>query len=221
METAFQIDLARPKAPVDQDLESALGHVSSQSRVNKPPPSKNSRSIDEKWSVRGRAETTMQARLVPKSSKHSHSHSTSTHNAGVEVSELGNLDGVGRAYTLQPVDEGFGAWNYFASSFAMFIVVWGQSCRKGRKTRTTLTKRQHNSPYSRIAKFQLAWQRALLFPASLHQWVWLCQLQVYVTKYKLDSSLQLCQPISHHKILSLLTYLDCRKVSILYCLARG
>jgi hypothetical protein len=28
--------------------------------------------------------------------------------------------------TLQPVDEGFGAWSYVASAFAMYIVVWGE-----------------------------------------------------------------------------------------------
>ena len=37
--------------------------------------------------------------------------------------------GVGRdarnVVILQPQDEGFGAWSYVASAFAMYIVVWG------------------------------------------------------------------------------------------------
>lgn len=28
---------------------------------------------------------------------------------------------------LQPADEGFGAWSYAASAFAMFVPVWGES----------------------------------------------------------------------------------------------
>ncbi len=126
METALQVDLAKPDATADQVLESAFGHISSQPRVIEPPSSKDSPRSDAKWSARGRAETTNQARLVPKSSKHSRSRSTSTHNAAVEASELGCLDESANAYILQPVDEGFGAWSYVASAFAMFIVVWGK-----------------------------------------------------------------------------------------------
>lgn len=126
MEAALQVDLARPEAPVDQVLESALGYNVSQPRINEPPSAQDTLTSDAKWSVRGRAETTTQARLVPKSAKHSRSRSTSTHNVGAEASELGHFDESARVFALQPVDEGFGAWSYVASAFAMFIVVWGK-----------------------------------------------------------------------------------------------
>ena len=40
--------------------------------------------------------------------------------------EPGNFVENTNSFTLQPVDRGFGAWSYAASTFAMFIVVWGK-----------------------------------------------------------------------------------------------
>ncbi|KAL2047472.1 hypothetical protein ABVK25_011499 [Lepraria finkii] len=75
--------------------------------------------------IRGRSETTNQARLGPKSSQGRRSRSVSTQGVSNEASENGPFDETTNAYALQPVDEGFGAWSYVASAFAMFIVVWG------------------------------------------------------------------------------------------------
>lgn len=43
----------------------------------------------------------------------------------VDSIEGGDFDPKGREFTLQPQDEGFGAWSYVAAAFAMYIVVWG------------------------------------------------------------------------------------------------
>ncbi len=126
METALQADLARPEATAEQVLESALGQTSSQPASSERIPASGPPNKNAKWSVRGRAETTTQARLVPKSARHSRSQSTSTRNAAREASDLDVFNETTRASVLQPVDEGFGAWSYVASAFAMFIVVWGK-----------------------------------------------------------------------------------------------
>ena len=115
METALQIDLSKPEAPAEQVLDSALGEIAAQPC-----------STDSKHLVRGRSDTTHQARLGPKSSHGGRSRSVSAQAHSKEVSELGHFDETANSYSLQPVDEGFGAWSYVASAFAMFIVVWGE-----------------------------------------------------------------------------------------------
>ena len=115
METALQIDLSKPEAPAEQVLDSALGEVVAQPRTT-----------DGKNLNRGRSDVTHQARLGPKSSHGGRSRSTSARAHSSEVSELGHFDETANSYSLQPVDEGFGAWSYVASAFAMFIVVWGE-----------------------------------------------------------------------------------------------
>ena len=115
MDTALQIDLSKPEAPAEQVLNSALGEVAA-----KPC------STEGKNLTRGRSDTTHQARLVPKSSHSERSRSVSAREPSNEVSELGHFDETANSYNLQPVDEGFGAWSYVASAFAMFIVVWGE-----------------------------------------------------------------------------------------------
>lgn len=115
METALQIDLSKPEAPAEQVLDSALGEAAAQSR-----------STDGKNLVRGRSDATHQARLGPKSSHGGRSRSISAQAHSSELSELGHFDETANSYILQPVDEGFGAWSYVASAFAMFIVVWGE-----------------------------------------------------------------------------------------------
>ena len=115
METALQIDLSKPEAPANQVLDSALGDVAAQ------PYSTASKNV-----MRGRSDATHQARLGPKSSHSGQPRSASARGGSNEVSELGHFDETANSYSLQPVDEGFGAWSYVASAFAMFIVVWGE-----------------------------------------------------------------------------------------------
>ena len=115
METALQIDLSKPEAPAEQVLDSALGEIAAQPR-----------STEGKNLTRGRSDTTHQARLGPKSSHGGRPRSVSAREHSNEVSELGHFDETANSYSLQPVDEGFGAWSYVASAFAMFIVVWGE-----------------------------------------------------------------------------------------------
>lgn len=127
METALQVDLARPEAPADQVLESALGQDASQPRPGQASLSSNDASSnDAKRSARGRTETTHQIRLVPKSSQDHRSRSRSTQRAPGDELELRDSESTTNSYTLQPVDEGFGAWSYAVSAFAMFVVVWGK-----------------------------------------------------------------------------------------------
>lgn len=65
-------------------------------------------------------------RLVPKLSRDRRSRSRSTQGESAKNLELGDFDDVANAFTLLPADEGFGAWSYVASAFAMFVVVWGR-----------------------------------------------------------------------------------------------
>ncbi|KAI9668014.1 MAG: hypothetical protein M1821_000834 [Bathelium mastoideum] len=110
MDSAREVDLARPEAPPSEILESSLApHARSQdTRASSP-------------SLRGAYATSSQISLKP---KRSHSPKPSVNN-NEQASEVGTLDGTGLAFTLQQADEGFGAWSYAASAFAMFIVVWG------------------------------------------------------------------------------------------------
>ena len=126
METALQVDLAKPEAPTEQVLESALGQIPSQSTLARDQSPSHRPSNNENQPIRGRSETTNQARLGPKYSQGRRSRSVSTQGVSNEASEKGDFDKTTNAYTLQPVDEGFGAWSYVASAFAMFIVVWGK-----------------------------------------------------------------------------------------------
>ncbi|KAK3176619.1 hypothetical protein OEA41_007942 [Lepraria neglecta] len=125
METALQVDLAKPEAPAEQVLESALGQIPSQSTLARDKSPSHRPSNNEKQPIRGRSETTNQVRLGPKYSQGRRSRSVSTQGVSNEAPENGHFDETTNAYTLQPVDEGFGAWSYVASAFAMFIVVWG------------------------------------------------------------------------------------------------
>ena len=128
MESALQADLARSEAPAEQVLDSALGQAAT--RPVLPSSSASSERTDNDTSdhtIRGRSETTAQVRLVPKIPKGHRSRSPATQDAPGSILELGNFDETAQGFSLQPVDEGFGAWSYVASAFAMFIVVWGMS----------------------------------------------------------------------------------------------
>ena len=126
MESALQIDLARPEAPAEQVLNSALGQAAA--RPAAPSSDSTERILDNesKHTIKGRSETTAQVRLVPKIPKGHRSRSSSTQDAPTDTLERGNFDEIAQGFSLQPVDEGFGAWSYVASAFAMFIVVWGK-----------------------------------------------------------------------------------------------
>ena len=132
MESALQVDLARPEAPAEQVLGSALGQA-----ATRPPLLSSSASSERtandasEHTIRGRSETTAQVRLVPKIPKGHRSRSPATQDAPGGILELGNFDETAQGFSLQPVDEGFGAWSYVASAFAMFIVVWGMSTHPG------------------------------------------------------------------------------------------
>lgn len=127
MESALQVDLSRPEAPAEQVLNSALGQAATRPPIISSPNSTERVPSDEsKHTIRGRSETTAQVRLVPKLPKGDRSRSPSTQDAPTDTLERGNFDELAQSFTLQPVDEGFGAWSYVASAFAMFIVVWGK-----------------------------------------------------------------------------------------------
>ena len=127
MESALQVDLARPEAPAEQVLNSALGQAATRPAVlSSHDFTEGAPNNESKHTVRGRSETTAQVRLVPKIPKGDRSRSPSTQDAPTDTLERGNFDDLAQSFTLQPVDEGFGAWSYVASAFAMFIVVWGK-----------------------------------------------------------------------------------------------
>lgn len=69
--------------------------------------------------VKGAFSTTHPVDLVPNQSS-----STETR------SQNGDLYGEAPegipVFSLRPADEGFGAWSYAMSAFAMFVVVWGE-----------------------------------------------------------------------------------------------
>ena len=126
MESALQVDLARSEAPADQILDSALGQAATHPMVISSHAVREGTANDKsEHSIRGRSETTAQVRLVPKKPKDQRSRSPSAQDAPTNTLELGNFDETAPSFSLHPVDEGFGAWSYVASAFAMFIVVWG------------------------------------------------------------------------------------------------
>ena len=120
MDTALQVDLARPEAPAEQVLDTALGEAGSQLAV---PQSNSPR---QRSSLKGGYRTSSQIQLNPKKPSRDPSLSTSIHNSPANSLELGKFDETANVVILQPADEGFGAWSYVASAFAMFVVVWGR-----------------------------------------------------------------------------------------------
>ncbi len=128
MEGAVQVDLARSEAPAEQVLDSALGQAVARPAVLSPSTFAEANvKANTKHTIRGRSETTAQVRLVPKIPKGHRSRSAATQDAPTDTLERGDFDEIAQSFSLQPVDEGFGAWSYVASAFAMFIVVWGKS----------------------------------------------------------------------------------------------
>ena len=131
MDSALQVDLAKSEAPAEQVLTSALGEAASHHTIPLPPTNVLDRNPREplpqrstQRSSKGGYATTAQVRLKSKASNDSLSrqHDDAADSASLE---LGKLDKNTSVSTLQPADEGFGAWSYVASAFAMYIVVWG------------------------------------------------------------------------------------------------
>ena len=122
MDSAAQVDLARNEAPANQVMASALGEaLAHNGRPPSPTASAYAGNELQKTVSRGSSAITSQVRLNSKNP---------SHDLDIDDSRLNNQDfgesGQGGAVaTLQPVDEGFGAWSYVASAFAMYIVVWG------------------------------------------------------------------------------------------------
>jgi hypothetical protein len=124
MESATQVDLAKAEAPVgrvvNSVLEGAADHLTVES-TPRPQDAAESRSL--RRSIRGGWASTYQVRLKPKHSDQSPLSSAQKSSAGGLTTS--NLEAVRLASELQPVDQGFGAWSYVSSAFAMYIVVWG------------------------------------------------------------------------------------------------
>ena len=127
MDSAREVDLARREAPAQQVLNSALGaaayHRNGLSPVTseeQPPGSLSAHTLQ------GATATTTQAKLKPKSLADRSSSSTNSGDqsgGSFEMEDFGESTNVTK---LQPMDQGFGAWSYVASAFAMYIVVWGK-----------------------------------------------------------------------------------------------
>lgn len=126
MDSATQVDLAKAEVParqvVNSVLEAAADHLTVEPTLQ-PRDSIESRST--KRSSRGGSASTYQVRLKPKPSDRSPSPSANL--TTVDGFEKSTLEASRSAAELQPVDEGFGAWSYVGSTFAMYIVVWGKS----------------------------------------------------------------------------------------------
>lgn len=119
MESAIQVDLAKPEASAEQVLNSALGQaaIPPDNEIQRSASS-NRRTEELRYSLQGGFATTTQARLDTKQSRHEFS---------PPIAEVERFDDeFTNVYTSQPVDSGFGAWSYVASAFAMYIVVWGE-----------------------------------------------------------------------------------------------
>lgn len=130
MESGIELDLAREEATAQQALKSPLGQNLPNRSLAPPEQTSNVQATEQPGrSSRSGSRTTSQPRLKPKapSDRRSSAASSSAHGGhGGEAGsfELSDNDSE-RMFRLQPVDEGFGAWSYVASAFAMYIVVWG------------------------------------------------------------------------------------------------
>lgn len=124
MESAAQVDLAKAEVPAGRVANSALEEAADRLTVELTSRSQDAvESRSPRRSTRGGSASTYQVRLKPKHSNRSPSPSPEKSSIGGLTTS--NLEAVRLASELQPVDHGFGAWSYVASTFAMYIVVWG------------------------------------------------------------------------------------------------
>ncbi|KAL9042421.1 MAG: hypothetical protein Q9180_000612 [Flavoplaca navasiana] len=122
MESGLEVDLARQEATAQQALESPLGQTLPNRQAEQSPDAPASERPRRSSKI-GSA-TTNQPRLKPKALS-THRSPSSDRADRLESFELSNNGDTKGIFRLQPVDEGFGAWSYVASAFAMYIVVWG------------------------------------------------------------------------------------------------
>jgi hypothetical protein len=124
MESVAQVDLAKAEVPAGQIANSVLEEATDRLTVELASRSQDAaESRSPRRSTRGGSASTYQVRLKPKHSNRSPSPSPEKSSIGGLTTS--NLEAVRLASELQPVDHGFGAWSYVASTFAMYIVVWG------------------------------------------------------------------------------------------------
>lgn len=116
MESALQVDLAKPEAPANQVLDTSLGDLARNTSLPSVETIRETPPNGQRGPVKGGSATTTQIRLNPEV----------TQDRSSEDTELNNFEEKSNAFVLQPVDKGFGAWSYVASAFAMYIVVWGK-----------------------------------------------------------------------------------------------
>lgn len=127
MDSALQVDLARPEAPAQQVLDTALGEAATHLVVPQGETAAQGPVGSPQRSLKGGISTTTQIRLSPKKIYKDVSASLSGLGETANSMELDNFDETTNVAILQPVDGGFGAWSYVAGAFAMYIVVWGKS----------------------------------------------------------------------------------------------
>jgi hypothetical protein len=116
MDSALQVDLAKPEAPANQVLDTSLGEAARHASSPAGSISRERSPSTSKQSIKGGSAATAQVSLKPKSVEQ-----TSDSCIG-----SGDFEESPNVFVLQPVDNGFGAWSYVASAFAMYIVVWGK-----------------------------------------------------------------------------------------------
>jgi hypothetical protein len=127
MDSALQVDLARPEAPAKQVLDTALGEAASHLAVPQhETPVQGPVGSSPQRSLRGGTSTTSQIRLNPTKITGGICASRTGLDDPLNSLEFEKFDETTNVSTLHPVDGGFGAWSYVAGAFAMYIVVWGK-----------------------------------------------------------------------------------------------
>ena len=126
VETVVQAHLGAPR---EDKLDDALSETAFRA-PNELPAALPSNVLNDqpRRPMRGVNTTTIsQPKLKNISTKQGASSASNADNPTANIPDLGAFEASGKVYTLQPVDEGFGAWSYVASAFAMFLVVWGKT----------------------------------------------------------------------------------------------
>lgn len=116
-------DLAKGKALPDLLLSAPLGGVTTQIPSGPSRTKKETTNETQQRSTAGGSATTIQLKLHPKAQKSTSISSLEDRPEDVEL--FGSESDALHSSSLQPADEGFGAWSYVASAFAMFVIVWG------------------------------------------------------------------------------------------------
>ena len=113
MNAVQELDDSRSEATVEQARDAVQGSPRSSTL---PPlaPSRSDESTEERrGSTQGSSVTTVRPRLDTQSA------------FAFDFADSG-LEQATNVVSLQPVDQGLGAWSYVAGAFSMYIVVWGK-----------------------------------------------------------------------------------------------